>query len=235
MGQMTPERTRRRSLFSFYLTAKERVIEEGYWPEICIDLGMVTHTDLTPSSFLREYAWVVLSAGLSERVVRARFPAVAEAFEWWTDPGFILRRSSACRRAALKAFGNQRKIDAILLTTQHVDGGRFRALKGALLEGRLDPLAELPFMGPATTRHLAKNLGANVAKPDRHLKRIALAAGFAETDDLCETLSACSGDTHAVVDSVLWRFAVLERGYLGIMWHLGASVARPKDQEGVPA
>ena len=62
-------------------------------------------------------------------------------------------------------------------------------------------------LGPITSHHLAKNLGLQAAKSDRHLQRIADALGFGGVTETCQVLSEYSGDPISVVDIVLWRFA----------------------------
>lgn len=62
----------------------------------------------------------------------------------------------------------------------------------------------LPWVGGITKWHLAKNLGADVAKPDRWLVRLADISGETVAN-LCERLSRSSGDRIATVDVVLWR------------------------------
>jgi hypothetical protein len=52
-----------------YLTAKERVIEAGFADEIDWQ-EKVSLEDLDESTFLRESAWVVLSSGFRETVLR---------------------------------------------------------------------------------------------------------------------------------------------------------------------
>ena len=71
----------------------------------------------------------------------------------------------------------------------------------------------LPFMGPATSYHLAKNIGLDVVKPDRHLLRMAAAVGYDSPSLLCEDIAASVGDRVSVVDVVLWRFATLNSNY----------------------
>lgn len=53
-------------------------------------------------------------------------------------------------------------------------------------------------------RHLAKNLGCDVVKPDRWLERLAAAEGTTP-HLLCNRLAYASGDRIATVDVVLWR------------------------------
>lgn len=63
---------------------------------------------------------------------------------------------------------------------------------------------ELPWIGPITKYHLAKNFGAQVAKPDVHLQRLADLEG-ATAQDLCERLARRTGYNVATVDTLLWR------------------------------
>ena len=62
----------------------------------------------------------------------------------------------------------------------------------------------LPFIGKITKYHLAKNCGAQVAKPDRWLIRVANESGEG-VQELCERISSESGDKVSVVDNVIWR------------------------------
>jgi hypothetical protein len=61
---------------------------------------------------------------------------------------------------------------------------------------------------------LLKNIGIPIAKPDRHLVRLAGAAGFLNVQELCETLESVVGDSIAEIDLVLWRYATIKPNYL---------------------
>ncbi|MDC0886220.1 hypothetical protein OAS19_00300 [Altererythrobacter sp.] len=83
--------------------------------------------------------------------------------------------------------------------------------KRAKLYGRLlqaEDLVEfsvtLPWIGKITKFHLAKNLGADVAKPDVHLNRLAEREGL-DAQALCERLAKITGYRAATIDLVLWR------------------------------
>jgi len=116
--------------------------------------------------------------------------------------------------AALAVFASPRKIDAILEIVAHVHARGFRQVKTDISVKGVDYLRQLPFMGPATSFHLAKNLGLDVVKPDRHLVRIAEATGHSTPDELCQEIAREVGDRVAVVDLVLWRYANLRSDYL---------------------
>lgn len=53
---------------------------------------------------------------------------------------------------------------------------------------------------------MAKNFGAQVAKPDVHLQRLADREGVT-AQELCERLAAETGWKVSTVDTLLWRAA----------------------------
>lgn len=69
---------------------------------------------------------------------------------------------------------------------------------------KLEILSDLPWIGPVTRYHLAKNLGADTAKPDVHLERLAR-RDRTTTQTLCRRLSRATGYRVATIDSILWR------------------------------
>jgi hypothetical protein len=71
-------------------------------------------------------------------------------------------------------------------------------------EDKVEFCGRLPWIGGITKYHLAKNFGAQLAKPDVHLQRLADLHG--ETaQGLCERLAQASGYKVATVDLILWR------------------------------
>jgi hypothetical protein len=189
-----------------YLTAKRHVLDGGYGDEIAwqLDAG---DGPLTAARFTEEAAWVVLSSGMRESVVRSVFPRLAAASRGF-DPAWIVAHRADARRVCLAIFGHEAKVEAILDIA-----ARANALGDDGVRDKLqDPepfLTSLPYVGPVTWRHLAKNLGAAVAKADRHLVRLAAAAGRDSVDVMCEEIGQWLGEPVAVVDIVLWRWSVL--------------------------
>ena len=183
------------------------MLEAGHATEIAWQ-ARAGEVRLTVTAFVREAAWVVLSAGMSEAVVRARFPALERALHSF-HPERIEADRLGARAAALAVFGHERKVDAILsiaATARDLGDAELRARLARNPEGFL---RALPYIGPITWRHLAKNLGAPVAKADRHLVRLAAATGRPDVDTLCDEISGWLGEPVAVVDIVLWRWAVV--------------------------
>ncbi|MEJ7630730.1 MAG: hypothetical protein WKF54_14170 [Nocardioidaceae bacterium] len=189
-----------------YLTAKRHVVDGGYDHEVAWQLK-AAGGPVTTARFVEEAAWVVLSAGMRESVVRSVFPRIAAACGGF-EPAWAAQHRAAARRACLDAFGHEAKIDAILDIAARAAVLGDDGVRAALADP--EPfLRSLPYVGPVTWRHLAKNLGAPVAKADRHLVRLAAAAGRSSVDVMCEEIGGWLGEPVAVVDIVLWRWSVL--------------------------
>ena len=77
----------------------------------------------------------------------------------------------------------------------------------AVAEDKLAFCRDLPFIGPVTQYHLAKNLGVDTAKPDLHLARLAERDGL-DPHVLCARIAAKTGYRVATVDTILWRACV---------------------------
>src|SRR6185436_20028855 len=69
-------------LARLYLDIKESLIEAGFAKEIDWQYDLSIKR-LTESQFLRESAWVILSSGFRETVLRLKFHAISDAFLSW--------------------------------------------------------------------------------------------------------------------------------------------------------
>ena len=199
-------------LIDTYVDVKDAVLSEGFAAEIDWQAAL-TFSEIDESDFLREGAWVILSGGMREAVIRSRFPAVSAAFLDWRCAKAIVDDCGRCEEAALSVFRHKRKIDAIISLASTVAVQGFLSVKDRVMRGGIEYLQTFDFIGSVTSYHLAKNLGLDVAKPDRHLSRVAQIAGFRTPQQLCEEISRQTGDSIPVVDVVIWRFATLNPGY----------------------
>jgi len=174
-----------------YIGLKCDVINEGYADEV--EWSTRIGPPDSPDVFLDEFIFVVLNSGMKASVVEKIAVRVFKAIRH--------------RRPVREAFGHPGKAEAIELARQEV--GRWFTEYMALDtdEARVDYLETLPWIGPVTKWHLAKNFGVDCIKPDRHLVRIA--GGETEARELCRTLAEKTGDRLATVDTVLWRAAAL--------------------------
>ena len=202
----------RKNLASIYLDMKDFVIRAGYDHEIDWQSDLNFET-VTETDFLRETAWVILTTGFRESVVRASFESISEAFLNWCSAKRIDTRRDVCRQRAISIFSNRRKIEAIVEIARTVANQGIRQVKEMIQARGVGYLQELPYIGPTTSYHLAKNLGIQVVKPDRHLKRMALLTGHASPMEMCCRVAETVGDSPAVVDLVFWRYATLNKKY----------------------
>jgi len=144
-----------------------------------------------PEGFLFEYIYVVLNAGMREQVARKIYDRIVKAVVDGVPVASV--------------FGNRRKVAAILLMMMDYR----KVFRGLIAAGdKLGYLEGLPFIGRVTKYHLARNLGLDYAKPDRHLSRLASRYGT-DVQSFCEGISRQSGDRVGTVDVVLWRAANL--------------------------
>ncbi len=157
----------------------------GYGPMIewSQRIGPATDAD----TFAERTIYVICNSGMANSVARPIYERVMAALQKG--------------RAAAEVFGHPGKgpaIDRIWAERDELFAG-FRATN--------DPvgfLEALPWIGPVTAQHLAKNLGINTAKPDVHMERLARAENTT-TQELCARLSRQTGYRVATIDSILWR------------------------------
>lgn len=196
-----------------YFYAKRFIIKRGFAQEIDWQSD-IKFTELSERLFLKETAWVILSAGMSEKVISQKFTKVSEAFYNWDDAKRISINKSFCFDRAIKAFGHRKKISAIINLADIVTKKGFQNIKSDLLLKGIDELEVIPYIGPVTKFHLAKNIGLNYSKPDRHLERISRKLGFDSTESLCSLIADKTQEKQSVVDIVIWRYATLNNNYL---------------------
>ncbi len=170
-----------------YRALRSRLVDEGYAHDIEWSESAQPVSD--PLAFWREYSWVVLNSGMKNTVATGIWRKVQPTVE--------------AGGSASQVFGHVGKsagIDRVYRDRVQLLGEYIAATD------KLDYLRSLPWIGPITCYHLAKNFGLDCAKPDRHLVRIAGAEG---THALCARLAAVTGDRIATVDYVIWRAASL--------------------------
>jgi hypothetical protein len=200
-------------LASKYFFIKDSVIREGYLDEI-IWQSSLCFNDLNESCFLKELSWVILSSGMRERVIRKLFSSISKCFFDWKSSKLIIEHKEECFNRAIQNFNNKSKISAIIFAADFLNELDFSDFKISILKDPISVLQQFPYIGPTTVYHLAKNIGIQVAKPDRHLVRMAKAAGYSDVQLFCRIISQLSGDSIPVVDIVLWRYATIEKDYM---------------------
>lgn len=166
----------------------------------------VNFDEFSESDFLRETAWVILCSGFRESVVRRVFNYISLCYCDWESAEAIVAADPNCRVTAFSVFRNRAKLAAIVDAAHHLVGTGFEAFKQATIDDPISTLKQIPFIGPTTAWHLAKNLGLDVAKPDRHLMRLSAKWAFEDVNHLCSMVANETGQSVKVVDLVMWRY-----------------------------
>ncbi len=200
------------SIVRAYLSAKERVLNSPHAHEI-VWQERPDGPRLTEPEFLGQAAWVILSSGMANTVVSRLFPVVSAAFLHWVSAAAIWKARGLCRKNALRVFGHRGKIDAVLTVAHRTAVCGFQEVRRRALSEGVPYLRTFPFLGPATARHLGKNIGLPECKPDRHLLRVSRMLGYPDVRSLCSSISWVVGDKVQVVDSVIWRYCTLDPAY----------------------
>ena len=191
---------------SAYLAAKRAVVESGYLDEL-VWQSTRSIDEMDAVSFVREGAWVILSSGMRESVVRSRFALLESEFHEWHPCRIVA--DPLCADRASHVFRHPRKLEAIVALANFAARTDIELIRLQLIEDPEGLLRQFPYVGPVTWRHFAKNLGVPISKPDRHLERLSRRLRRVSVAELCAEVGSWLGEPVEVVDLVLWRWSVL--------------------------
>jgi len=188
------------TLLEIYEYIKKEVIKKGFEKEINWYKTLPSLDQVTKWFFFREYVWVVLNSGMKNKIAEKIFAT------FWNEGDFNFEAiKHPNKNKSIKEVYN--KLDRYFTN--------FKNSKNILMY-----LETLPHIGPITKFHLAKNLGYNCGKPDRHLERIISFFESSSVQDFCKDVSEISNDKISVVDYIFWRFATLFENYLELFQDL---------------
>lgn len=131
--------------------------------------------------------FVICNSGMKNTVARGIYERIVKQIY-----------ASAPVRKVFKHDGKVKAIEAIWFDRKPLFAKYIAA------DDKLAACEALPFIGGITKYHLAKNFGAQVAKPDVHLQRLADREGVT-AQELCERIAAETGYRVSTVDTILWR------------------------------
>lgn len=176
-------------------TAREHVGDNVYVPW--------DFDDVDVRVFLGQYLWTIYVAGFRNSVVEKHIEAISLVFH---DLDLEKIAGMESIDARVLPIRHQRKADAFLSGCKMIHAEGWSAFKERVAERGRAALQELPYMGPATSQHMALALGIeDTEKADTWIKQCA-AACSASVDQLVTFLSKEHGLTRQQVDSYLWRF-----------------------------
>ncbi len=190
-----------------------------FYGEEVMAISSTRFDEVSPGHFFREYAWVVHATGFSAKAVGKFMPRLMSAYGPWD-----LLAKEAFGDAFLRiklVCNNPQKARAVHATARHMTARLFEDEKvvewGEYKQEHLsspERLMRLPYVGPVTCFHLARNLGLlECVKPDLHLVRLASHWGFQDCVKMCESMrdshEADSGERVplGLVDLAVWYLA----------------------------
>lgn len=176
----------------------------------------------TPEELAEKIIRVILSAGMKAQSVKASSIRIVEAIQ-----------NNAPVDKVFNHKGKSKAIENIWKFRKSY----FESLQKILSEGEVSDLVNwcvsIPYVGPVTKYHLAKNLGADLVKPDIWLCRLTgisedlpAEKKFADCMALAKSLAEKTGDSIAAVDSLLWL--ACNKGVLRVDSDSGAIIFQPE-------
>lgn len=164
----------------------ERAVRDaGYGPVIEWTEGIVEPD--SADAFASEAIYVICNSGMKVTVAEPIYQRCMHAL--------------AEGQSATTVFGHPGKGPAI---------DEIWAKRHALFEeycfvsDKVEFCGNIPWIGPVTKYHLAKNFGADVAKPDVHMERLAQRERTTPAK-MCNRLARDTGYRAATIDTILWR------------------------------
>lgn len=172
---------------ALYQVTRARMLSDPKWAGQ-FDWAESVTRPADAEAMARELIFVIANSGMKNTVARTIYRRVMAALEAGQDP--------SC------AFGHAGKAAAMARIWRERER-LFHELAALTDADIADWCARLPFIGAITKWHASKNLGADVAKPDRWLERVATLSNETVTQ-LCARLAQTTGDRVATVDLVIW-------------------------------
>ena len=185
------------NIIEFYHKARLFVIKEGFSDEIkwCRERYF---KNIDKKEFAFEYTFAVLaSSGLREQVVRKNYNKFLDAAKEGKSP--------------FATVNNQRQRNALIHVWSDLDK-IFKTLKLQVMdEEKIEYLDTLPQIGPKAKYHLARNLGIDCVKPDRHMERLAENFHYPTPLAMCKDIQRqlIEQERVGVIDVILWRYCNL--------------------------
>lgn len=197
---------------------KAHAFVKKFYPEQLRAFSDVRFEDVDSDFFFREYTWVVHATGFSAKAVGKFMPRLVGAYGIWDD--LAEEEFDDAFERVKKVCNNPQKAKAVWRTAKLMaeETGPAQTRWTEFKKTRLSSpelLDELPYVGPITCFHLARNIGLlEYVKPDLHLVRMAEHWGFPGCVEMCEAMRP-EGMPLGIVDLILW-YAASTFGTLGI-------------------
>lgn len=183
-------------------------IDLAYWR------NLPAPRDVTDSFVLAEVAWCIYNAGMKESTIRQKWKDLRRAFCNF-NPFLIIKLESNCSWAAFLVFNHRKKAEAVISAARKIVHDSPVSTKLAAMdnEAALEYFKDFDFIGDVTKYHVARNVGFDVVKPDRHLVRLAEICNYPSPDALVSDVVQLTGERKGYTDYVFWAWLAGKDGY----------------------
>lgn len=182
-----------------YLALRRLLKDSGYGREW--DWSQSLSAPASSDDLADEAIWVILNSGMKNQIARNIADRLYPALKRGRSASTVFRHE-----------GKAQAIDGIWLNRQ----AYFEAFMALPADPELQVAwcGSLPWIGAITSWHLAKNLGVDTIKPDRHIARLCGFENWEAADPvnvvdaahrLFKPIHEATGDRYATIDLVVWR------------------------------
>lgn len=181
-----------------------------YYKEDLNRISSTKFSEITPEIFFREYCWAICTSGFNAKIVSKFYPKLLLTL----DP--LIRFINNSEKinsidvgiSALSVFNNSKKIKAMIdcafILNDGINNFGWSIYKDLKLNSP-EKLQELPFIGPITCFHLARNIGLlDYVKPDLHLERAAKHWNFNNSLEMCKAIKDKYDLPLGIIDLCFW-------------------------------
>lgn len=185
---------------------------EHYPEELNRIQTLIDTPNISVEHFYYEYIWCVYVGGFNSKVLASKWDQLKEAYATWEicDESFWV--------FVKPILANRRKFEGIVKVAKLLRSARssigdssypadwWGTFQGKYLSS-VERIQQLPYMGPVTSHHLARNIGVDTVKPDLHLVRLAKWYNFESPLHMCSHLSLKYWVYLGVIDLILFYTA----------------------------
>ncbi len=153
---------------------------------------------LNPSDFASEVIYVILASGFSQKTAKKKYFEIVKYLQ-------TLGSNEVDLAVLLSIFNNKNKMSAIkkVWVNKKNLSDSYYQLKDD--KSRMKFLLNLPFIGPITQNHIARNLGINTVKPDVWIMRLSEALGYKNYHQMFEEIHKSTDYPIGYIDVILWK------------------------------
>lgn len=153
---------------------------------------------LSPIDFVCEVIYVILASGFSQKTAKKKYFEITEYLK-------SLGTNVPDLEMLLAIFNNKNKMSAIkkIWINKNDLSRNYYQLQDD--KSRMKFLLNLPFIGPITQNHIARNLGINTVKPDIWIMRLSNAFGYKDYHEMFEEVHKLTNYPIGYIDVILWK------------------------------